>query len=77
MRGMKSKAGDDSTFQFSDFAINVVSDLEEEIVRAHLEKKKIAGAKLKMEEEEAMLQFGAHGAGGPIDSRSRLQLGSG
>eukprot|EP01065_Artemidia_motanka_P029857 TRINITY_DN35920_c0_g1_i1.p2 TRINITY_DN35920_c0_g1~~TRINITY_DN35920_c0_g1_i1.p2 ORF type:complete len:566 (+),score=142.73 TRINITY_DN35920_c0_g1_i1:84-1781(+) len=57
VRGMKLKA-DDSTFQFSDFAVSVVSDLEDEIVREHLEKKKRAGEQLKTQEEEAMFQFG-------------------
>eukprot|EP00756_Hemistasia_phaeocysticola_P025267 Hpha_TRINITY_DN15997_c10_g9::TRINITY_DN15997_c10_g9_i2::g.70343::m.70343 len=58
VRGMKLKSSEDSTFQFSDFAVNVVSDLEDEIVRKHLEKKKQAGEQLKVQEEEAMFQFG-------------------
>eukprot|EP01062_Namystynia_karyoxenos_P054669 TRINITY_DN4510_c0_g1_i1.p1 TRINITY_DN4510_c0_g1~~TRINITY_DN4510_c0_g1_i1.p1 ORF type:complete len:575 (+),score=199.58 TRINITY_DN4510_c0_g1_i1:159-1883(+) len=57
VRGMKPRSGEDH-FQFSDFAVNVVSDLEEEIVRAHLQKKKEAGQVLRTTEEEAMFQFG-------------------
>jgi len=58
VRGMKLKSQDDSTFQFSDFAVNVCCDLEDDIVRAHLEKKQKTGQQLKGVEEEAMFQFG-------------------
>eukprot|EP01062_Namystynia_karyoxenos_P054671 TRINITY_DN4510_c0_g2_i1.p1 TRINITY_DN4510_c0_g2~~TRINITY_DN4510_c0_g2_i1.p1 ORF type:complete len:606 (+),score=145.21 TRINITY_DN4510_c0_g2_i1:158-1975(+) len=57
VRGMKPKS-DDANFQFSDFAVSVVSDLEEEIIRSHLQKKKEAGEAFRPQEQAAMFQFG-------------------
>ncbi|KAJ9442426.1 Vegetative incompatibility protein HET-E-1 [Diplonema papillatum] len=53
-----ARKDDNNTFMFSDFAVSVVSDLDEEIVAAHLAKKRADGEKLRKAEEAALFQFG-------------------
>ena len=57
--GMKTASASTSgQFMFSDFAVSVLSDLEDQIVMQHLEKKKQEGIRLRSEEESALFQFG-------------------